>query len=155
MSEGQLHRFTTRHGALKSQDFHKWIRELIDQLQASGVPRPTLVLDNAPAHAGVEDVVGSDEGVLILRLAPYSYLLNPIELMWSAFKADVERQLRQRMVNLAAPGDSAAGMTLAEYRMAALEDIASRATNSISTQSLLGYTRRVEVYYAAVPRGET
>ena len=99
-------------------------------------------------------MVGPDEDVLILRLAPYSYLLNPIELMWSAFKADVKRQLRQRIVNLAAPGDSAAGMTLAEYRMVALEDIASRATNSISTQSLLGYTRRVEVYYAAASRGE-
>ncbi|RHY26785.1 hypothetical protein DYB32_007400 [Aphanomyces invadans] len=53
------------------------------------------------AH-GIEDVfVATEFGTpTVLRLGPYSLMLNPIENVFSAFKSDVKRSLRQRRQEL-------------------------------------------------------
>ena len=54
-----------------------------------------VVCDNAPVRAALEQVTEEDEfeGVNILRLAPYSKPLNPIEHIWSAMKAELKREM--------------------------------------------------------------
>ncbi|OAF64868.1 hypothetical protein A3Q56_07427 [Intoshia linei] len=54
-----------------------------------GVTSPTFVIDSAPVHNNIETVVRDDKDVKIIRLAPYSYLLNPIELAWNLLKFKV------------------------------------------------------------------
>ena len=54
--------------------------------------------------------------VKILRLAHNSFLLNPIELVWSVFKGHVKRMLREEMRELIAVVPSN-GMSMTEQRM--------------------------------------
>ena len=89
--------FTTRRGAFKYADFNEWIEELLTVCTNQGVERPTLIVDNAPAHAQAETVVEGHEDVQLLRLHPYSYLINPIELVWSVLKSHIKQSMRQRM----------------------------------------------------------
>ena len=70
--------FTTRRGLFKGQDFKEWIRELIEHCNSKGIIRPTVIIDNAPAHSNVEEITNEYDDIQLLRLAPYSYLLNPI-----------------------------------------------------------------------------
>ncbi|KAJ8566507.1 hypothetical protein ON010_g6617 [Phytophthora cinnamomi] len=66
-----------------------------------------IVADNAPCHANVEDVDFKEEAFLkakLLRLGPYSPMLNPIENCFSTFKAMVKRVLaRHRQAILEVP----------------------------------------------------
>ena len=54
----------------------------------------TFIIDNVPAHLLLEEIGEEFPNVKIIRLTPYLYLMNPIELMWSAFKSHVERMLQ-------------------------------------------------------------
>ena len=58
-----------------------------------------LVLDNAPCQSAIEDVLNEEDLKMhfILRLAPYSPMINPIESVWSFVKATVKRNLADRM----------------------------------------------------------
>lgn len=51
-----------------------------------------LVLDNAPCHSRIEEILIEDQyrAASILRLGPYSPMLNPIEIVFSAFKSRVK-----------------------------------------------------------------
>lgn len=53
-----------------------------------------LVCGNAPCHSRLEQVVAEIPGVELLRLAPYSPMLNPIENIWSKVKASIKRNSR-------------------------------------------------------------
>ena len=107
------------------------MRELIDECRTKGTEKPTFVLDNAPhahnAHNRAQDVVCADEDVQILRLAPYSYLLSPIEFAWSAFKAAVKRKLQEAMPEIVNFIRQSNSPTIAEFRMHILERIATEA----------------------------
>ena len=83
-----------------------------------------IILDNAPCHRGIEDFVETCESHLrpqIIRMAPYSAPLSPIEMYWSSFKACAKRQLALRSAELVAP--SPPGMTQKEYKLQLLENI--------------------------------
>ena len=68
-----------------------------------GIHQPTLsVANNAPAHAELDDLVAEYDDVPLFCLAPYSQLLNPLELVWSSFKSRIKRNPRERMEELAA-----------------------------------------------------
>ena len=91
MTDSRMVLFTTRRGAFKAADFNSWVENLIDA--------PTLI-DNAPAHARMEEIIAEHLNVQRICLAPYSYLLNAIELVWSSFKSHIKRGLREGMTEL-------------------------------------------------------
>ena len=64
-----------------------WVEDLIASCSSQGINAPTFITDHAPAHASMEEIVAEHENVRMIRLAPYSYLLNPIELVWSSYKS--------------------------------------------------------------------
>ena len=107
--------------------------------------RPTFVIDNAPAHARFEQLLKEHSYVRILRLAPYSYLLNPIELVWSTFKSQVKQQLRERMTYLMGI-TSVNGLSIAEQRIQELEVMANRAIAHITPAMIIAFLARVEKY---------
>ncbi|KAH9106028.1 hypothetical protein AeMF1_018269 [Aphanomyces euteiches] len=55
-----------------------------------------IVLDNAPAHSQTEVRSIAHDGMCILRLGPYSPMLNPIEGCFSVLKAAIKRFLALR-----------------------------------------------------------
>lgn len=87
-------------GALLRQPYRRrvkdFLRRLLRHLAATeDLANVVIVLDNAPCHSKIEKVLEEDEfsGAYILRLGPYSPMLNPIENVFSSFKAAVKKFL--------------------------------------------------------------
>ena len=72
-----------------------------------------VVADNAPAHSQLYHVFEGTDAML-LRLGPYSPMLNPIESIWSKVKAFVKAQMRVPLVE---------GPNMQEQRLRYLEEI--------------------------------
>ena len=88
----------------------------------------------------------------VFRLAPYSYLLNTIELLWSVLKSNVQRLLRERMPEVLAI--QPVGPTfIADQSMNVLEDVARMSIRNLSSM-MLGLFHRVEKYYGISTRQE-
>ena len=146
--------FTTRRGAFKAANCNSWIEDLIAYvLIREWMHAPTLIIDNAPARARMEEIVTEHENVQRMRLAPYSYLLNPIELVWSSFKSHVKRSLRKRMTEQSEM-QRAGGITINEQRMRHLEQLAGEAIGNITARMCANVANQVEKYYPSVMRQE-
>ena len=63
MSDSRMVLFTTRRGAFKVADFNSWVEDLIASCANQGIDAPTLIIDNAPAHARMEEIVAEHENV--------------------------------------------------------------------------------------------
>ena len=72
-----------RRGAFKSDACIEWFNNLIEECDRQAIENHTCIIDNAPVHYRLESILEQNPHVQILRLTPYSYLLNPIELLWS------------------------------------------------------------------------
>ena len=61
-----------------------------------------IVCDNAPVHVNTGAVIEEEEfnGAYLLKLAPYSALLNPIEECWSVFKSEIKKLSKNGLQNL-------------------------------------------------------
>ncbi|RHY19362.1 hypothetical protein DYB32_010235 [Aphanomyces invadans] len=55
-----------------------------------------IVWDNAPAHSQTETRAIPHDDMVLLRLGPYSPMLNPIESCFSVLKAAIKRYLALR-----------------------------------------------------------
>ena len=115
---------------------------MIQDCASQGIVNPTIIVDNAPAHARLEAAFKNTSAEL-LCLVLYSYLLNPIELEWSTMKSRVKAELRQRMREICC---FQRGTTpIYEQRMMVLEQIAIESIDKISSNMLMNFTNRVEI----------
>ena len=137
-----------------SESCKAWMRELINTCREEGIEKPTIINDNSPAHSNVESILGPNEDVKITRLAPYSYLINPIDLLWSSFKASVKMILRDQMPSIIQFNRTNANMTIGEYRMQKLEAAAKEAIQQSLPCHFASYAAHVEIYYPGVVREE-
>lgn len=153
MTHSQMVHFTTHRGSFKGEDCKLWFRDLIQKCTESGIMQPTFIIDNAPVHSRLEELMAEFPHIDIIRLAPYSYLLNPIELVWSAFKSHIKRMMRNRMSDLLAI-ERSSELTMSEQRMRVLEGMAQEAISKVTSSMLMNFTNRVEKYYAAASRQE-
>jgi transposase len=112
-----------RRGSFRNQTANEWLQTMLRRWQENGNELKDLVVvvDNAPCHSRLEDVITGTDAVL-LRLAPYSPMLNPVETIWSKIKAFVKTNLRVPNVN--PPG-------VVEQRLVYLEGIVDQAMNTI------------------------
>lgn len=96
-------KMTTRRGSFNSQEANTWMKALFEEWIAQGKRLNDLlvVVDNAPCHARLEDVFLNCPARL-LRLGPYSPMLNPIETIWSKIKNHVKSHLQ--VPSVAPPG---------------------------------------------------
>ena len=154
MTSSRLVKFDSRRGSFTSESCKAWMRELINTCTEVGIEKPTIIIDNAPAHSKVETILGPNEDVKITRLAPYSYLINPIELLWSSFKASVKMILRDQMPSIIQFNRTNANMTIGEYRMQKLEAAAKEAIQQSLPCHFASYAAHVERYYPGVVREE-
>ncbi|KAH9153952.1 hypothetical protein AeNC1_019244, partial [Aphanomyces euteiches] len=89
---------TAKRGAYKGQHANDWLRDMLRQAKAHfGALGDLLVIcDNAPCHSRLGNVLDEEEfgDVSLLRLSPYSPMMNPIENLWSMMKNHVKSLLR-------------------------------------------------------------
>lgn len=121
-----------RRGSFNWESANEWLGNLADAVAMRGVPLSNVVIicDNAPAHSRLE-CVAQDKGFTLLRLGPYSPMLNPIETVWSVIKAAVKRANRTPVVT---------GPGVVEQRIQYLEgilaDAISEATPYLCSQAI-------------------
>lgn len=123
MSAAGIVNFKRRRGSYTSQLANEWIIELIEHWRMLGndVNDLIIVCDNAPCHAQLEIAINGT-GANLLRLGPYSPMLNPMETIWSKIKTEVKNRLRIPLV--IAPG-------VMEQRLIYLEEHIDYAKNTI------------------------
>ena len=124
--------FTTRRGSFKADDADEWLRQLLrDRAEDHDLSNVVIICDNAPCHSHFERVISEQEfsGTELLRLAPYSCMLNPIENIWSKVKNYVKTSLANPPVSF--------DMTLGEQRMRHLEQVVQIAVNQVTMQDCL------------------
>ena len=117
-------------------------------MQRFGVP-VVLVTDNAPCHSQLENVFLEPEFAdnILLRLAPYSPALNPIEMAWSVMKAGVKRELATILPDVLAGGNNESQR---EFRLRSLETIIRRNIENINVQNCNAFIARIQSYIPTV-----
>ena len=110
-----------------------------------------LIIDNAPCHSQAEQVFLESEfsNCTLLRLGPYSPMLNPIESVWSQIKTMCKRQLAIEMdyiLSYRAEGNVSA----TEFRLQCLERIINTSCQEVSRSNILQYMAGVQRFYAGV-----
>ncbi|KAG6590688.1 Replication protein A 70 kDa DNA-binding subunit [Phytophthora cinnamomi] len=96
ISENGLAYSERRFGSFTSDKCNEFMRRLLRHISlTTPLNDVVIVADNAPCHANVEDVFKEEafSEAKLLRLGPYSPMLNPIEKCFSTFKAMVKRFL--------------------------------------------------------------
>ena len=153
MSDSKMLLFTAQRGFFKADSFNEWIKELISVCSAQGIDKPTLIIDNAPAHARLEAIIEVYGGVQLFCFAPYAYLLNSIELAWSFLESHIKRRLRQKVDELSLM-QRTAGIAILEQRTRCHEQLVAEAIGSVAGRMLTNFANRFEKYYSAVMRQE-
>lgn len=152
-----------RRGSLKKPDFQAWLRRCLQATVAAGYPAHDIVVvvDNAPAHSQAEAVFQEAEfvGGALVRLAPYSPMLNPIESVWNFVKLNIKAQLQAGFTELMA-GDPDGVLTQTEFRLRFLERCVNLAMPLVTPDKCLRACNHVQQHYASalqledMPMGE-
>ncbi|XP_036357329.1 uncharacterized protein LOC115209547 isoform X1 [Octopus sinensis] len=89
--------FQRTRGSYRSDSCNVWVRDLLQNVIGNGTSCEQIVMvtDNAPCYSDLENVLSEFQGATLLRLAPYSPMLNPVEGVWSVIKT----QLKQKEAN--------------------------------------------------------
>ncbi|KAF0299222.1 hypothetical protein FJT64_003510 [Amphibalanus amphitrite] len=110
-----------RRGSFRKEDCCEWLRRALRHC-----PEPmenvVVVCDNAPAHTDLEAIQAEPEfeGVQVLRTAPYSAPLNPIDGLhrWSAMKAAMKNSMTASFQEMMTPETE---ISQTEHRLRYLE----------------------------------
>ena len=139
-----------RRGAFKKDDAQDWVRSMCARL-GDLIENTTLVIDNAPCHSDLESICNGDlEGLKILRLAPYSAPLNPIEETWSTLKAHIKSTLAEKMPLMLRTTTPPSGISMVEFRLQFLEEAVDTNIHHISPQLCLRCINHVQRHYPSV-----
>ncbi|MEL7309573.1 MAG: transposase [Pseudomonadota bacterium] len=84
ISQMGIVQFDRKRGSFTKDLFAEWMRNLLQKVVDGGTLARNIVvvIDNAPCHSGIESVFAEFPGSQVLRLAPYSPMLNSIEGCW-------------------------------------------------------------------------
>ena len=138
-----------RRGSYTKEESREWTRRMLRAAQEP-YDNVLVVCDNAPCHAGLEEVFMEEEfrGAQLLRLAPYSAPLNPIEEVWSTMKADMKRQLAEAMPQLLRE-PTPEGLTQAEHRLRRLEATIDLSVERVTPMLCMRVCNHVQRHFAA------
>ncbi|GMF27826.1 unnamed protein product [Phytophthora fragariaefolia] len=119
-----------------------------------------IVTDNAPVHSEVEtlargmlvlDGIMNGDKLVVLRLAPYSPMLNPIEGCWNVLKAKMRRFIAERKEEFLVRGEYA---TFCAHRQALMEEAVGVAIPEITRRLVWRMERHCLKASFAAGRGE-
>ena len=98
-----------------------------------------LVCNNVLCHSRIGDILSG--GTTLLRLAPYSPALNPIDTVWSTLKIHVRRELRVPQIQ---------GFGVGEQRLAYLEEVVQSSLNQLNDQICVCAVQHSTTFHADV-----
>ncbi|KAG3116783.1 hypothetical protein PI124_g4682 [Phytophthora idaei] len=153
ISENGLVYYDTNFGSNRHANTNDFIRSLLRTIRDE--PELTLadvvlVPDNAPCHCRAESVFEETEflGAKLLRLGPYSPMLNPIKNVFSSFKASVKAFMRESRRDILAVPE---GVTMKDHRQAFLHTAGNRYLPQVtSAANCRNYYRRTLRFHAMV-----
>ncbi|KAH9118437.1 hypothetical protein LEN26_012100 [Aphanomyces euteiches] len=142
--------FKKKYGSNTAVAMIESVRELLDHL-AMTIPLDdvVVVMDNAPCHRQIEQAFQGDPRghPTLLRLGPYTPMLNPIESVFSVFKADVKKTLRERRQELLTIPPNT---TIKAHRSRILEQAADAAIHVITPTLCWKCITHTQKFYDAV-----
>ena len=148
ISQTGLIHWERRRGHFKKEDCRQWMRNLMDKVHEP-FSNVVIVCDNAPIHADLETLLDEEfHGAELLRLAPYSAPLNPIEECWSVVKSEIKKLLNVTLQDVLQPAPQ--GMTQTEYRLKHLETIIDESMPKISPTLCMKTCNHVQRHYPSV-----
>lgn len=149
-ARGLVH-YEIRRGSFKKENAHTWIKDCLRKAKDLYNGPVVLVIDNAPCHSKTEEIVEEPEfrGNFILRLGPYSPMLNPIESAWSVIKADVKRKMAEIMPDML-NGIGQGSLPCTEFRLRILEDIIVSSLNLITPTLSNNNIARIQSLFPSV-----
>ncbi|KAG3232488.1 hypothetical protein PI124_g22431 [Phytophthora idaei] len=121
VGKGGVVHYETKLGSNKYQHSNEFIRNTLRKF--TNVSNIVVVLDNAPCHARAEAVFVEPkfQDATLLRLGPYSPMLNPIENVFSAFKSKVQDYMTEHRAQIIAVPQ---GTTVNAHRQHFLQEAA-------------------------------
>jgi len=102
--------FTVNNGPINGDAFADYMTELVTYVRGVNSTPAYIIMDNAPIHKvrQVQEICGSQGSeVNLMFLPPYSPQLNPIEHLFSEWKAKVRRSAPKSEAELSAAIHSA------------------------------------------------
>lgn len=131
---------TRRRGAFRSEDAKEWVNAMMQNLPGNlRTEDVVFVCDNAPAHSRLQQCEEENPGMQVLKLAPYSPMLNPVEGVWSKVKSFVKQRMGVPAV---------AGRGVLEQRMNYVERLADEAMDIINGQDCAKFTQHAQSFFA-------
>ena len=143
ISAYQVINITRRRGSFNADSCKDWVLDLIDHHLPNGVTHDSLVIicDNAPCHARLGECVQERPGIVLLKLGPYSPMLNPLENLWSKVKSVVKR--RMRVPEVAPP-------RVGEQRLRFVEDLIDNAVATLTVEDCVRSAQHTNGFFPAV-----
>jgi transposase len=140
--------FRRKRGSYKHENCNLWLRELLQGVIAQGVAAHNIVIvcDNAPCHSRAQDAVAEYPGAVLLRLAPYSPMLNPIEMAWGVIKAFLKQKEAATLPQILDGNNH--GLTQTEWRLRYVENLIDEARETITQMKCLQFVNHTQAFFA-------
>jgi len=140
-----------RRGAFKKPEAKAFVRRCLEIAQRIYNCSVALIIDNAPCHAALEELFQEEEFSHheLIRLSPYSPMLNPIENAWSTIKAHVKSDMALQISRILA-GIDRDQLTQVEYRTQQLENVIRNNIQTITVAKCVQYIAHIQRVIPAV-----
>jgi transposase len=148
LTQTGLLNFQRKRGSYKSHNCNEWLREVLQASVDLGVITSNIILvcDNAPCHSRAEQVIGEFQGACLIRLAPYSPMMNPVEMAWSVIKSCI-REKEAATLNEALTGHLQAGLSKTEFRLQYVEHLIDEARGLITPMKCLQFVNHCHAHF--------
>lgn len=146
-TQGLIH-YEIRRGSFKKESLKEWFISCLNKCHEVYGSAVCIVCDNAPCHSTVEDIfkLPAYKDDILLRMGPYSPMLNPIEMAWSTLKAAVKAELVTRMP-LILQDEGRVGISKTEFRARSLENCIISCLPRITVPDCIKYMAKVQGLY--------
>ena len=148
LTQSGLVGFERRRGSYKGADCKQWVKKLLDDLIEGGTASNDIavVIDNAPGHSKLEEVIKDYDGCQLIRLAPYSPMLNPIESAWSVIKSHLAQQEAAQLSELPAGHNN--GLTQTEARLQFVERLIDEGRSKVTARMCCQFINHTHKFFA-------
>jgi len=149
-SKGLIH-CEVRRGSFTKLTAIEWFKTCLRKANEIYKSEVVIVIDNAPCHSKIEEILDEEEFKLnkMLRLGPYSPMLNPIENIWSQVKAEVKSNLANRMSNIL--NDAVRnGLGIGEFRLRKLEEEVWNCLKNVTPADCVKYIAKIQGLFSSV-----
>ncbi len=138
-----------KRGSYKGDNACDWLRTMLNACFARNLFDIVIICDNAPCHSRLESVMEEPvyNDVELLRLSPYSPMLNPIESIWSSVKASIKTTLAENQAEML-NGDPQNQLSATEFRMRFMERAVDNAMQQVTPNQCMRCMNHVQTFYA-------